>query len=155
MRDNRDMTTQRETLTAELIDAGRHLVERGLVQASGGNLSVRLPDTDRFLVTGSGTWLGRLTPDDFAELTLDGERVGGAERPSIEWRLHERTYAARPPRAVPRAPRAPRVSSGGAQGRSRWGPGRPEPRTGRVSRAPARHPAWRRVRGRSVTWSCG
>ena len=90
------MTTQRETLTAELIDAGRHLVERGLVQASGGNLSVRLPDTDRFLVTGSGTWLDRLTPDDFAELTLDGERVGGAERPSIEWKLHERTYAVRP-----------------------------------------------------------
>ena len=49
------------------------------MQASGGNLSVRLPGTDRFLVTGSGTWLDRLTPDDFAELTLDGEQVGGAD----------------------------------------------------------------------------
>ena len=90
------MTTERDTLTAELIDAGRHLVERGLVQASGGNLSVRLPGSDRFLVTGTGTWLDRLTPDDFAELTLDGERVGGAERPSVEWKLHQRTYAVRP-----------------------------------------------------------
>ena len=35
-------------------------MSRGLVQASGGNLSVRLPGTDRFLVTGSGTWLDRL-----------------------------------------------------------------------------------------------
>ncbi len=96
MRENRDMTTQRETLIAELIDAGRHLVERGLVQASGGNLSVRLPGSDRFLVTGTGTWLDRLTPHDFAELTLDGERVGGAERPSVEWKLHQRTYAVRP-----------------------------------------------------------
>jgi len=95
MRQNRDMTTQRETLTAELIDAGRHLVERGLVQASGGNLSVRLPGTDRFLVTGTGTWLDRLTPDAFAELTLDGNQFGGA-RPSVEWKLHERTYAVRP-----------------------------------------------------------
>ncbi len=90
------MSTPRDTLVAELLDAGRHLVERGLVQASGGNLSVRLPGTDRFLVTGSGTWLDRLTPDDLTEMTLDGARVGGAERPSIEWKLHQRTYAVRP-----------------------------------------------------------
>jgi L-fuculose-phosphate aldolase len=66
------------------------------VQASGGNLSVRLPGTDRFLVTGSGTWLDRLGPGDLAELTLDGEHVGGADRPSVEWRLHQRTYVVRP-----------------------------------------------------------
>ncbi|HET9021367.1 MAG TPA: class II aldolase/adducin family protein [Ornithinibacter sp.] len=90
------MSTPRDTLVAELLDAGRHLVERGLVQASGGNLSVRLPAADRFLVTGSGTWLDRLTPDDLTEMTLDGARVGGAERPSIEWKLHQRTYAVRP-----------------------------------------------------------
>ena len=90
------MSTHRDSLTAELLDAGRHLVERGLVQASGGNLSVRLPGTDRFLVTGSGTWLDRLTPDDLSEMTLDGDRVGGADRPSIEWKLHQRAYAVRP-----------------------------------------------------------
>ena len=90
------MTTERDTLIDELIDAGRHVVARGLVQASGGNLSVRLPGTDRFLVTGSGTWLDRLEPGDLAELTMDGEHVGGADRPSVEWRLHQRTYAVRP-----------------------------------------------------------
>ena len=90
------MTTERETLIDELIHAGRHVVSRGLVQASGGNLSVRLPGTDRFLVTGSGTWLDRLEPGDLAELSMDGEQVGGADRPSVEWRLHQRTYAVRP-----------------------------------------------------------
>jgi L-fuculose-phosphate aldolase len=90
------MTTERTTLIDQLLDAGRHLVARGLVQASGGNLSVRLPGTDHFLVTGSGTWLDRLTADDLVELTLDGERVGGAQRPSVEWKLHQRTYAVRP-----------------------------------------------------------
>lgn len=90
------MTDDRDTLIAELVDAGRHVVDRGLVQASGGNLSVRLPGTDRFLVTGSGTWLDRLTPQDLAEMTLDGERRAGADRPSVEWRLHQRTYAVRP-----------------------------------------------------------
>lgn len=90
------MTSERENLIDQLLDAGRHVVARGLVQASGGNLSVRLPGTDRFLVTGSGTWLDRLTPADLAELTLDGEHVGGAERASVEWKLHQRTYAVRP-----------------------------------------------------------
>jgi len=90
------MTTERTTLIDQLLDAGRHLVARGLVQASGGNLSVRLPGTDHFLVTGSGTWLDRLTADDLVELTLHGERVSGAQRPSVEWKLHQRTYAVRP-----------------------------------------------------------
>ena len=90
------MTSERDALVAELLDAGRHVVERGLVQASGGNLSVRLPGTDRFLVTASGTWLDRLTAADLAEVTLDGDHVGGAARPSVEWRLHQRTYAVRP-----------------------------------------------------------
>lgn len=90
------MTSERDTLIDELIDAGRHVVGRGLVQASGGNLSVRLPGTSRFLVTASGTWLDRLEPTDLAEVTLDGEHVGGATRPSVEWRLHQRTYAVRP-----------------------------------------------------------
>ncbi len=84
------------TLAAQLGAAGRQVVERGLVQASGGNLSVRVPGTDHFLVTATGTWLDRLTPDDFTEITLGEERVDGAARPSVEWRLHQRTYAARP-----------------------------------------------------------
>lgn len=89
-------TTQIETLIGQLIEAGAHVVARGLVQASGGNLSARLPGTDRFFVTGTGTWLDRLVPDDFAVMTLAGEWVDGAERPSVEWKLHQRTYAARP-----------------------------------------------------------
>ncbi len=90
------MSDPRTEILDQLVDAGRHLVERGLVQASGGNLSARVPDTDHFLVTGTGTWLDRLTHDDLAELTLSGERVGGGPRPSGEWRLHQRTYEVRP-----------------------------------------------------------
>lgn len=80
----------------ELIEAGRHAVQRGLVLASGGNLSARVPGTDRIVVTASGTWLDRLTPYDFAVLDLDGTHRGGAAEPSVEWRLHTQTYAVRP-----------------------------------------------------------
>ena len=92
----RRMTSERETLIDELIDTGREVVTQGLVRASGGNLSVRLPGDGGFLVTASGTWLDRLEPDQLSELSFDGELLGGAARPSVEWRLHARTYAVRP-----------------------------------------------------------
>ena len=74
---------------------GRAAVGRGLVVASGGNLSARSPDRDAFLVTGSGTWLDRLTPADFSLVGLDGVPIDGPE-PSSEWRLHRATYRVRP-----------------------------------------------------------
>jgi L-fuculose-phosphate aldolase len=88
--------TTRDEALGQLIEVGRLAVERGLVLASGGNLSARLPGEQGFAVTGAGTWLDRLTPADFSVLTPDGAVVGGAARPSTEWKLHQRTYRARP-----------------------------------------------------------
>ncbi len=82
-------------LLAQLIRAGRTVVERGLVLASGGNLSARLADGS-FVVTASGTWLDRLEVDDFSVIDEAGKVIGGAPRPSVEWKLHHHTYAVRP-----------------------------------------------------------
>jgi L-fuculose-phosphate aldolase len=82
-------------LVRELIDVGSAAVQKGLALASGGNLSGRLPGSEHFVVTGSGTWLDRLTPDDFTLMTLDGDVRGGAPSPSSEWKLHGRTYQVR------------------------------------------------------------
>lgn len=82
----------------ELIEVARDAVQRGLVLASAGNLSVRVSDAE-YAVTGSGTWLDRLTPGDFAILPLPAapEDIAAAHpRPSSEWKLHERAYLARP-----------------------------------------------------------
>jgi L-fuculose-phosphate aldolase len=86
----------RDDLLDALAEVGRMAVGGGLALASGGNLSARLPGSDEFVVTGAGTWLDRLTPADFSVMTLDGDVVGGAERPSSEWKLHQRTYQVRP-----------------------------------------------------------
>lgn len=88
----------RDALTDQLIDAGAEIVRRGLVLASGGNLSVRRPGSDSFIVTASGTWLDRLTREDFVEIDADGQVVAqvGDRRPSVEWKLHHHTYAVRP-----------------------------------------------------------
>nr|WP_245190286.1 class II aldolase/adducin family protein [Leucobacter exalbidus] len=82
-----------------MIEVGRDAVGRGLVLASAGNLSARVSDTE-FVVSGSGTWLDRLQPSDFATLALDPAETGAARdgeiKPSSEWKLHHRAYLARP-----------------------------------------------------------
>ncbi len=90
------MADPTERLIAELIEAGRDAATRGLVLASAGNLSARVPGGDTFAITGSGTWFQRLAPEDFSILDLDGNVVGGSPTPSSEWRLHARTYRVRP-----------------------------------------------------------
>jgi ribulose-5-phosphate 4-epimerase/fuculose-1-phosphate aldolase len=82
-------------LADQLAAVGREAVGRGLVVASGGNLSARSPGHDAFVITGAGTWLDRLRTDDFSLVGLDGAVLGGNPRPSTEWRLHRRTYQVR------------------------------------------------------------
>jgi L-fuculose-phosphate aldolase len=87
-------------LRESLAEVGAHAVRSGLVLASGGNLSARLPGSDRFEVTAAGTWLDGLNPaedGDFSTLACsDGAVLGGASIPSTEWKLHWRTYQTRP-----------------------------------------------------------
>ena len=78
----------------ELIEVGASCVERGLAQASGGNLSIRSGD-DEFYVTGKGTWLNKLEHKHFAIMNMVGETTGGWT-PSSEWKLHQAIYAKRP-----------------------------------------------------------
>lgn len=89
-----DLTSAERALVEELIDTGATAVRQGLVQATGGNLSARTPGGDRFVVTGAGTRLDRLTADDVALVAMDGAVLSGP-RPSSEWKLHQRTYRVR------------------------------------------------------------
>ncbi|TCP47842.1 L-fuculose-phosphate aldolase [Tamaricihabitans halophyticus] len=83
-----------EHVCRELIDVGADAVRRDLVLGSGGNLSVRL-EADRYLVTCKGTWLDRLTVDDFCVIDGHGTVHRGNGEPTSEWKLHTRTYEAR------------------------------------------------------------
>ena len=90
------MLFQHQDLVEQLIDTRRTVADRGLTLASGGNLSARLPDSDRFLVTRGGAWLDRLSPRDISVLGPDGQVHSGSPRPSSEWKLHAYGYQARP-----------------------------------------------------------
>ena len=82
-------------LREQLAEAGRQAVTAGLVIGSGGNLSAREPGSDAVWVTASGTWLDRLSTEDFSLVSLaDGALLEGP-RPSSEVQLHLHSYRAR------------------------------------------------------------
>jgi ribulose-5-phosphate 4-epimerase/fuculose-1-phosphate aldolase len=72
---------------------GRSLFERGLSPGSSGNLTVRLEEG--FLVTPTGSSLGRLTPERICLLDGDGRHLSG-DPPTKEAFLHLAVYRERP-----------------------------------------------------------
>lgn len=65
------------------------LFARNKTAGSSANLSFR--DKEAIYITGSGTCFGRLKPEDFTVLDMEGKHIGG-QRPSKEWPLHLMMY---------------------------------------------------------------
>jgi len=80
-------------LREDLCDYGRSIFERGLTHGSTGNLSVRLPDGG-FLMTPTGSSLGRLDPARLSRLDADGKSLAG-DPPTKEAFLHIAMYRER------------------------------------------------------------
>ena len=77
----------------EICRLGRSLFERGYVHASAGNISLRLPDGQGFLITPADACLGFLQPGQLARTDAAGHQLSGA-RASKTLALHRRIYAA-------------------------------------------------------------
>lgn len=73
----------------QLVELGKSLHERGITPGRTGNLSRRVEGG--FLITPTGTSLGRLQPDQLAFLDERGALKYGPE-PSKEWSLHLACY---------------------------------------------------------------
>ncbi len=89
-------TAERE----EICRVGRSLFERGYVHATAGNISVRLPDAQGFLITPTDACLGFLQPDQLAHAgAIDdgsGSQLSGVLRASKTLALHRAIYGAAP-----------------------------------------------------------
>lgn len=72
---------------------GKSIFDRGLTHGSTGNLSVRL--TDGFLMTPTGSSLGRLDPARLSRLDAEGKLISG-DPPTKEAFLHIAVYQERP-----------------------------------------------------------
>ncbi len=77
---------------ALIVDAGKRLVETGLIARTWGNVSCRLNDRF-FLVTPSGKAYEGLTPDDIVKVSLQDLSHEGNVRPSGERGAHRVIYA--------------------------------------------------------------
>ncbi len=82
-------------LRDELCAVGASLFQRGLVHATAGNISVRLPDGDGHLITPTDACLGRLVSAELAHVDADGQQRSG-QPASKTLALHRHIYAAAP-----------------------------------------------------------
>jgi len=95
------MSLEMETvnrLRRELSDYSKRSFQRGLVSGTGGNISVRVPGTDRILITASGVSLADVEPESNLLVTQEGtilDRLPGLI-PSKETAFHLVVYQLRP-----------------------------------------------------------
>jgi L-fuculose-phosphate aldolase len=78
-----------------VIDAGRQMIERGLVAGTWGNISIRGDRDNQVVITPSGRPYPELQTTDLVVVDFAGNILEGA-RPSSELPLHLAIYQARP-----------------------------------------------------------
>lgn len=79
----------------DIINCAKRAFNRGLVAATDGNISVRL-DTDRIIITPSGTSFATLNTGELAYLDTDGNLLDYSCKPSSELPMHLEIYRQRP-----------------------------------------------------------
>jgi L-fuculose-phosphate aldolase len=81
----------------DLAEYSRLSYDRGLVAARGGNLSIRIPGTDRVLITPSGISLRDITAEIIIEVDTQGNLLKGKKnlKPSKETPFHTSIYRIR------------------------------------------------------------
>lgn len=85
-------------LRQELTDFSRRAFHRGLVASAGGNMSVRIPGTEKVLITPTTVSLGDVEPETNVLVNLEGLVLDrdSAFRPSKETSFHLSVYQLRP-----------------------------------------------------------
>lgn len=85
---------------AEVVKAAQFLYQKGLLTATGGNVSLRIPGghvgADALAITPSGYDYLKMLPEDVCVLAMDLTRLEGERDPSIESALHAAIYQVRP-----------------------------------------------------------
>jgi L-fuculose-phosphate aldolase len=79
----------------QIISAGKKLVDAGLVLATWGNISCRVPRSPYFLITPSGMPYAQLKPEDLVMVGQKGQVADGMRKPSTEVLMHLAIYTAR------------------------------------------------------------
>lgn len=89
------MSAQESELRQQILQIGKFLHQKGLVAASDGNISARLPD-GRVLMTPTSMSKGLMTADDLVITDMEGRKLEGKRNPSSEIQMHLLVYRLRP-----------------------------------------------------------
>lgn len=79
-----------------IIDTARELCAKRFLNATGGNLSVRIPGEGAFAITPSDYDYLKMETEDICILGVDLAVQGGTRKPSVESGMHAAIYQARP-----------------------------------------------------------
>ena len=82
-------------LRRKLVEICHRMYRQGYIAAGDGNVSAKLDDGERVLVTPTGFHKGFITEDDLVVVDLHGKLLRGTKRPSSEFLMHELAYAER------------------------------------------------------------
>lgn len=80
----------------QIVDTAQALVRKGYLMATGGNISLRIPEKNAFAITPSNYDYFKMTPDDVCILDFDLNRNEGQLKPSVESAMHGAIYQVRP-----------------------------------------------------------
>lgn len=83
-------------LKQRVVESAQELVRKGFLMATGGNLSVRIPDQNGFAITPSNYDYLRMAADDVCVLDFDLNVLEGHLKPSVESSMHAAIYQVRP-----------------------------------------------------------
>lgn len=83
-------------LAQQIVDYGKKMYRAGLVTGTGGNISLRVPGEDAYLISPSGMPYEEITADDIVMMDMDGNQIGGKRRPSVEKNMHRNILKMRP-----------------------------------------------------------
>lgn len=85
-----------DLLKKELQYVSHKVYQKGYTQATGGNISVRIPGTDHVLIKQSGVSLGEVSREDALIVNMEGEVIEGQGKPSKEIGFHLGVFKVRP-----------------------------------------------------------
>jgi len=83
-------------LRKKLAEIGKQLLKEGFVSGSSGNLSIKIPDEEKIVITPSNVKYEIIEPKDILVLDFDGNVLIGDRNPSIEKIMHAIIYKNRP-----------------------------------------------------------
>ena len=81
----------------EIVNLSKHLLNKGHVIGSAGNISVRLRDNEQefVLITPSNVRYDEMTSDDILIIDMEGKVLEGERNPSVEKKMHLSVYKER------------------------------------------------------------